>query len=880
MAALANGDRLGVFEIQGPVGAGGMGEVYRARDTRLGRLVAIKVLKAELSADAGRRQRFVREAESIAALSHPRVCALYDVGEHEGRLFLVMELIDGTALSTRIAAAPDGLPIGEALAIATQIAQALAFAHRHGVVHRDVKPANVMLTRHGVKLLDFGVARLAAADAGDVSSRSTLTGDGSPVGTLAYMAPEQIDGRADARSDLFAFGAVVYEMLTGRRAFAETTTSAVIAAIVQSDPPSLATIRTDASPAFRRAIERCLAKDPDRRWQSSTDLAEELAWVANGATATAVAPIPQARLSSPVRMLLAVATLAAAAVAVGLSGRGGAEATLTHVTHLEFELPPGTAHPAFGAGVALSPDGGTVVYSAGDGVEASATRALFVRRLDSPAVRRLADTDEGTYPFFAPDGTHVGFFADGVLKQVDLRSGAVAVLARFEPRAAGAAATWQPDGTILMGEHGDRPVLGLRRVAASTGAVEVLTHPDLEKREQTHFGPQPLPGTDVLLYTVRTVGAAGPEFRVVWQRGRAPAEVLVPGASLARLLPDDRLVYQVNDELFVATLDRGPMAVRSPRRILRGVAATASGPAWAVAGDTLVYRPQVANRRQLVWVDREGHSAPVGLPADEYVNPSLSPDGKSLAILVASLGRQALWLADLDRLTLGPITAEPQAATGVWMPGGRALLGSRVNGLGLDIVAYSLDGAVPPRLLLQDGGRNYPAAVTADGKTTVIMKGGAGVADLFSVAAAGPPRVLVASPAQEWGGRLSPDGRWMAYVSNVTGRFELYVTAFPVGGRQWQISRSGAREAVWSRDGRELFFRNGNAVLSVAITARAAFDWAPARVLFERAAFMQGGPGNVQYDVAPDGSRFLMIDTAPTETPAIRVIEGWSSLLD
>ena len=465
MAALPVGARLGPYEILAPLGAGGMGDVYRARDTRLGRTVAIKLLNAELSGDAISRERFEREARSIAALTHPHICTVHDVGDHEGNAFLVMELLEGQTLAARLARTKGGLPLDEALSIATHVAEALAFAHRHHITHRDIKPANIMLTPTGVKLLDFGLAQLRDRDevTGQSRTQTSLTGPLGVMGTLAYMSPEQLDGRADQRSDIFAFGAVLFEMLTGRKAFDGATSSAVIGAVVHTDPPAVSSLRPDVSPSLDRVARRCLAKDPDARWQSTADLVDELRWIAGHPMAgadTIEAPVPRVR---PLSVLVAILSVALIAATHCVVQPGGAAPIPPSPPETRTEIvTPATDDPT---SFALSPDGRQIVFVAsGDGAS-----RLWLRSLAATTAQPLAGTEGAASPFWSPDSRAIGFFAGGALKRLDLGGGAPQTLA---PAPSARGGTWGADSVIVFAPTTSGPLM---RVAATGGDAVTVT---------------------------------------------------------------------------------------------------------------------------------------------------------------------------------------------------------------------------------------------------------------------------------------------------------------------------------------------------------------------------------------------------------------------
>ena len=836
-----------------------MGEVYRARDTRLNRDVAIKCLHHDLSGDPSSRQRIEREARATASVSHPNICTLFDVGHHGDEMFLVMELLDGETLSERLSRAKHGLPLADVLGISTQLADALAVAHRHGLMHRDIKPGNIMITSSGAKLLDFGLARPSNA-AGD-DTRSSITLPNERLGTPAYMAPEQLTGAADHRSDIYATGAVIYEMLTGAKAL--TSTGAPIA------------IRPDTPAALDRLVRKCLDKDPSRRWQSAADLADELRWIATPE------PVARDRRTTPWLMIAAVVAIGAIAAAVIAMPRLMDRNRASVPERWSFLVPPKVTLPAYGPGVAISPDASMVAFAGatngGEGLR------LFVKRLDAPEARAVAGTEQAQFPFFSPDSKWVGFFNRGhVMKWSVATDGVTTVADLVERSDPGSPASWSADDVLLFGRTGDQPQDGIREVAASGGeSPRSLTRPDNAQREQMHFAPQRLPGGQIM-FTIRSVGPKGVEFRVAVRNSSAAITTLIPGAALATYLDDNQLLYQAGSTLTLADFDPSTLKLSNMRSVVDDVYVTTNGAAWAVAGDTLVYRPTEPARRRLVWVDGSGQITPLGFEPRDFANPSISPAGDRAAVAIQQPGALTdIWVLDLPKQTLAPLTTDAVSGAPVWNADGTQIAMSRTNGASRDVVIQSADGSTPARTLLNTGGQNFVAALDAHSRLMVVMTPAANNGRDISVMDRDDPsalRPIVQTPAVEYGGRISPNGKWLSYFSDASGRMELYVTPFPNGGPKWQLSRTGAREAVWSRDGRELYFRLRDAMYAIAVHDSGTFSWDPPRELFKGAFFLQGGPGNVHYDVAADG-RFLMIEEAPARSQSFSVVRHWRALV-
>ncbi len=556
------------------------------------------------------------------------------------------------------------------------------------------------------------------------------------------------------------------------------------------------------------------------------------------------------------------------------------------VSQLTYLLPNGTA--LHGTGTALSPDGTTIVYVATEGATESPQR-LYVQRLDELHARPLAKTEGATYPFFSPDGASVGFFAGGRLKTVSLSDGSETVIAdslRLGTEE-GADASWGDDGYVVFGENSDRPTLGISRVSAVGGPVQVLTRPDTASGDIAHFAPQRLPGTTTIIYSVGRRDASGLTFRVVAQELRGgPLRNVIEGATRARYIDGGQLVYQIAGDVFVARFDVRTLVLSERRPVRDGVSPMPRAQSWAATGDVLIYQPAVASARTLVWVSRDGTIEPISAPPHNYIYPAISPLGDRLAVIVQDDAlRSDAWTYDLrqrsaprklssDGMTRGPI---------IWSSDGKQLTYRHRIGTGFDLYSRAADGGGAAELLFGYGGMLWPAAWTLDMRTLVVQlhdtvtNGG----DLWTLDVASKTlRPLVRSPAYEWGSRLSPDGRWLAYCSNVSGRHEVYVTSFPGARERWKVSQDGAREVVWSKDGRELFFRNGQELLVAAVRPGARFDWAPPRVLFKWDYWPSGttGPGGTNYDVSSDGKRFLMVQEPPRGAPRLNVIQGWQRL--
>jgi serine/threonine protein kinase len=865
-----------------------MGEVYKARDTRLNRTVAVKVLPADFAADCVHRERFEREAKIIAALSHPHICALHDVGRQEGTDFLVMEHLDGETLEARLK--KGALPLDQVFHIGIQIADALTAAHRAGIVHRDLKPGNIMLTRTGAKLLDFGLAKAAGpAVAGRLSMLPTtppgLTQQGTILGTFQYMAPEQLEGHdADARTDIFAFGAVFYEMLAGRKAFEATSHAGLIAAILDRDPPPVSSVQPRTMPALDRIVAKCLAKDPEARWQTARDLHDELRWVAENRPASAAAAVDhpvRSRLRDRATGAVAALALVGAVAVVWLSLRSSAPPP--NVTRFEVPTPPTQSVTSF----ALSPDGRQLAYVA----TTDGQSRLWLRPLNETAARPLAGTEGATFPFWAPGGRAIGFFAESKLKRLDLDGGAPQVLADTTPQARGG--TWSVEDVILFTADAGtfRTTSVLMRVPASGGTPVPVTR--LAENERSHRWPQFLPdGHRFLFFSA----LAGPDVQGVYLGSldeAQPRRVLATDASVA-FVPPDRLLFVRDDVLMAARFDpvQGTIA-GEPQPVAQPVGRDEGtfSDMFSTAPDVLAYRPRGGGqRRQLVWMDRAGKVLESVGSIDESSmgSPELDHTGQRAAMTRVVLRNFDIWLMDASRGIPTRFTFDPAFdGVSVWSPDGRRMVFFSIRD-GRDLLyEKSASGAGDERLVAADGG--FPLSWSPDGRFVLYSRPDVktGV-DLWALPMTGEPKpfTVVQAASDQRGGEFSPDGRWLAYESNESGRFEVYVQPFPQAGGKWQASSAGGTQVRWRRDGRELYYVAPDARL-MAVSVAASPDGktlnlgVPVPLFPTRLATGASVvPGRPQYAVAPDG-RFLMNTIVDNTSPSpITVIVNWTQLLE
>lgn len=878
--SLATGHRLGPYEIISLLGTGGMGEVYRARDTRLDRAVAIKVLPPRLANDPRLRERFDREAHAIAALNHPHICTLHDVGTQDGRAFLVMEYVDGETVASRLAKGP--LPLPLALRTSMEIASALDAAHRVGIVHRDLKPANVMLTRAGAKVLDFGLARLDAAllsagDHGDPSTATTqITAPGVVLGTFAYMSPEQLRGRqADARSDIFALGAVIYELLTGVRAFAGDDPGTTIAAILDHETPSLRTVQRQVPPSLDHVVRRCLEKDPDDRWQSAADVASEVAWIADTVSHVAEGT---ASIARPSRRGFAVAALVitAAVLAAVSFPRMRAPSTMRRVIRFAIDVPATRAID----GIALSPDGSRLAYIGID----DDVRRLYVRALDRFVESRVAGSEGVGSAFFSPDSQSIAFLAENRLMRVTGGGEVLTVAETSRSQRLGPAitnhggGTWLSDGSIVFPTES-----GLVRVPAGGGSQATLTTATVAGGDNFHLWPRAA-GGEAVIFTVSTGQTLDrTSLDAITLHGVARRHI-ADDAALGQYVPGGYLLYAVAGRIVAAPFDSASLRLDTSAAVpvLQGVAYVGPEPLVTLSsnGDLAFVEPPPPVAREFVRVDRQGRSEAVMTgPPDQGPSVSLSPDGTKIAVYSVGGHRFSIWIVDLLRSTRTRLATEGQAHAPVWTADGAGVtLSSDRNGR-FNLVTQAADGGAAPTSLVVSPLHQDPGSWSRDGRWLAYaeMDPKTGF-DLWAFdAASGKPQPFRRTAFNESFPAISPDGRWVAYVSDESGRRDVFAEAFPGGGSRLQISSDGGIEPNWSPDGHELFYRNAGRLLSVRVREGSALSASPAVALFE-APFDAGGTfGTRGYAVAPDGQHFYFVRTlAPAQMPhRIQVVLNW-----
>ena len=886
---LKAGVRVGPYEVLAELGAGGMGEVYRARDAKLGRDVAIKILPLIFTSDPERLARFEREARMLAALNHPHIGAIYGVEENDSIRALVLELVEGPTLADRLATGP--IPVHEALGIARQIADALEAAHGKGIIHRDLKPANIKITPDGtVKVLDFGLAKALAPDAasatpGDPSKSPTITMGGTRqgmiLGTSAYMSPEQARGLAvDKRADIWAFGCVLYEMLTGTRAFIGEDVSETLAAVIKGEPDWTA-MPIDTSAGVRGLVRRCLQKDSKERLHDISDarieIQEALAKSDLDVT-TAPSPAPVRRRERVAWTLLAVATLALVALIVSGTLYVRRAAPEPVMTRLDVITAPTSDASSF----ALSPDGRQLVFVA-KGEKGS---RLWVRPLDQVNAQPLTGTDGASFPFWAPDGRAVGFFADGKLKRSDLIGGAVQVLADAPAPRGGA---WNPDGIIVFAPTGVDPLM---RVGAMGGAVTSVTR--LAAGQASHRWPQFLPDGRRFLF----LAALGlPQTRGVYVgslEGREPTRVM-PVETAAVYAPPGYLLLVSQGVLVAYAFDATRATVSGEPIPVAQAVGTDDGTfhsAFSVSGSgVLAHRAGTGSRRQLVWVDRTGRLVgSVGQPDEDIpAAPALAPDGQRVALARLVQGNIDVWLTEATRDVASRFTFDAAIDNSpLWSPDGSQIVfrSSRKGVHDLFLKPASATADEQPLLVTSDG--KSPLDWSRDGRFLLYSTQAPKTAsDLWVLPMMGErkPFAILRSSFDEIEGQFSPDGQWLAYASDESGHYEIYVQTFPEAGGKWQVSAGGGVQPRWKRDSRELYYVASDAQLmgvpirlapdTHALAAGAPFTLFQTRLATGVNIATAGFQARAQYAVAPDG-RFLMNITADEAvTSPITIVQNW-----
>ena len=878
---LSAGHRLGPYEILAAIGAGGMGEVYRARDTRLDRTVAVKVLPEHLTSDEELRQRFEREAKTISQISHPHICALYDVGREGDRDYLVMELLDGESLAARLDKGP--LPTEQLLRYGIEIADALDKAHRLGIVHRDLKPGNVMITKTGVKLLDFGLAKYQAAvqekTASGVSVLATqaqpsqpLTTRGTVLGTFQYMAPEQLEGgEADSRSDIFAFGALLYEMATGKKAFTGKSQASLAGSILRDDPVSVTEIAPMLPPALNRVIKTCLAKDPEDRFQTAHDVKLQLQWVAEGGSQAGVAAPVAARRKSRERLawgVAAVALLAAAGLAYGFVRRAPEKA---RAVRFEIQIPEGVV--AIDA-PRISPDGRYLAFNATD---AEGKTQIWIRAMNALAAQPLPGTEGTTRPFWSPDSRFLGFFAEGKLKKIEVTGGPAQKICDAPT---GADGTWSTEGVILYDGTGTDPI---HRVSAAGGSPTVAVKP--EKDGQVGW-PEFLPDGRHYLYMAIGAKPEDSAYRV-GSLDSAETKPFAPAQTLVTYAPPGYLLFVRDRTLVAQPFDAKATKIKGePIPLAEQIGTDNVGLAtFSVSREgTLAYRTGETGGR-LLWVDRSGKELEQVGERGDYRNPALSSAGDRLAFSLGDPrgGKDDVWIRDLARGVNSRFTfGGANNGIPLWSPDGSTIVFRSDRNGAPDLFEKSASGQGEEKLVLKSDEAKVPTSWSRDGRFIAFSSQNPKTSwNVWALPTFGDrkPFSIVAGPFVEVNAVFSPDGRFVAYQSNESGTAEIYVQTFPVASGKWQISNSGGVDPSWRPDGGALYYRSADQkLMAVEIQAGDGFKAGIPQPLFP--ARVRTGTMRNKYVGAPDGQRFLLV--APLGREALiptTVVLNWNAEL-
>jgi Tol biopolymer transport system component/predicted Ser/Thr protein kinase len=869
------GQTISHYRILEKLGEGGMGVVYKAQDTKLTRTVALKFVPPDAAGDPELRTRFLQEAQAAAALSHPNVCTVYEIDEECG--FLAMEFVEGETIQERVRRRP--LPIPEALDIAMQAAQGLQAAHERGIVHRDIKGANLMVTPQGaVKIMDFGLARL--------TGRTRVTKVGTAVGTPAYMSPEQAQGKAvDRRTDLWSLGVVLYEMVTGQMPFRGESEAAVAHSILHEDPEPVSALRAGLPLELDRVIGKALAKDPGERYQHAEDLLVDLRTL-RGRLQLESKAARRAATATKRRGILAAALTG---LIVGVAGVGlwnwaqARTAAPPPVVRFSFDLPQGhLIVPSWSPGLMFSPDGAALAY----GARIRGVWATFLRPLDALEAKQLPDTPAMSTPVFSPDGRYL-ILIDNVnmnLKKVALSGGAPALFATCDMMFRG---DWAADNYYYWSNSYFGPIV---RTPGSGGNAEPVSEIDLGREERSHRHAQMLPGGKAIIFTVSSGGIDSfDDARIdLHALGTKKRKTLVQGGFCARYSPSGHIVYSRGGSLFAMPFDVGKLAVTgSPVKVADGVLmSTNSGSAYYDVSRTgaLAYAVGAAEggQRTLVSVDRQGKAAPLSLPPRSYLFPRISPDGKQLAVEVEGANHD-LYTYDFDRAVMTKITTDGLSHAPVWTPDGKHIAFRSWKAGTMTMWWMPSDRSGPEERLTTVGARQSLVAFSPDGRYASFnqMEPGGTGSDAWVLPMQGErkPLPLLKSKSAEGSARFSPDGKWVTYCTNESGQNEVFVQPWPGPGPRIQVSSEGGTDPMWSRGGKELFYRNGDKMMVVEVTTQPTFRASRPRLLWEShfshgMSSSCGPPGTTEanYDVTGDGQRFLMVKDLAQDVASTRIV--------
>jgi eukaryotic-like serine/threonine-protein kinase len=869
--ALAAGTKLGSYEIIALLGAGGMGEVYRARDTRLQRMVAIKTLSAHLSTNPEARERFDREARTISSLNHPNICHLYDIGQQDGITYLVMEYLEGETLGDRLRKGP--LPLDQALRTAGQICQGLEKAHSSGVIHRDLKPSNIMLTKTGAKLLDFGLAKPATVAVGASSSSSSatatlsqpLTSEGFVAGTFQYMSPEQVEGKElDVRSDLFSLGAVLYEMVTGKRAFEGKTTASTIAAILASEPEPISDLRPLSPPLLEHVVKACLKKDAAERWQSAGDLATALGWISEYSSAAVPTKQPRGLFWSLVGLaLVLVLTLLSFVIF-------RQKAHPAHAVRFSFAPPDRTSMGTF---MAFAPDGSTLAFV---GTSRDGKDQIWLRRLNAASAELLSGTDGASFPFWSPDSRYLGFFAERKLKVLAATGGPARTLCEVID---GRGASWGSQNIIVFSPHWQG---GLEQISANGGEVRPATK--VEEGQDSHRVPTFLPDGNHFVYYAMGTNSARTGLYIGSLDGKQGIR-LGDADSFADYADPGLLVFVKDNRLLEQSVDeRSLRLVGDPTPLADSIIYDVDFPqssAFAVARTgSIAYRTAEVSGNELVWFDRKGKRLGTLAKPDNYAEPALSHDGRYVAV---QRGRDVILIS----VATGATSRFAGGAYGpTWSPDDKRIIFSHLESGSSDIYLQEL-GAGSAQLLLHSNATKNMEDWSSDGRYIVWgntdSQSQTG-SDVYTMRLDGKnePTPILSTPYEEGSARFSPDGKWIAYTSDESGRNEVYVQPFPSGGNKVPISVGGGTEPYWRADEKEIFYLAADRKL-MAVSLKAVgpekLEAALPVVLFQTVV-----PGLLDarshYVPTPDGKRFLVVADLPeTQNAPVNVVVNYTAEL-
>ena len=884
--ALTSGTKLGPYEIQSPLGAGGMGEVYRARDTRLDRTVAVKVLASHLSSSPELKQRMEREGRVISSLNHPHICQLYDIGSQNGTDYLVMEFLEGETLAERLR--KGAMPLAEVYKIGIAVAEALAVAHRSGIVHRDLKPGNIMLTAGGAKLMDFGLAKplgvqaasgsgsaapsfTAAATMSGPSPLTPLTTAGSVIGTIQYMSPEQIEGKeADARSDIFAFGAVLYEMVAGKRPFSGKSQISLASSILESEPEPVSKVKPTTPPAFEHVVTTCLQKNPDERYQSAHDVKLELQWIAADKSSPAIAAAPprstaRDRVMRSALMIFAIVLgiVAGSFLRAPVSPEGSIRTVINPPEKTTLNLTGDSAGPPV-----LSPDGSAIAFSA---TGADGKAALWVRPMNLLEARMLPSTEGAIFPFWSPDGRSLGFFAGSKLKTIDLNGGSAQVICDASLGRGGA---WGPGGVILFSPSPSDPLM---RVSINGGTPVPITKIDTALHT-SHRWPFFLPDGKHFLYLALhhdPSKSANNELYYASLDGRENRPLFRSQANA--VYADGFLLFARGNQLMAQPFDPASGKLSGePQDLAKGImndASTWHMDASASSGGLLVFGSGASGDLQLVWMNNSGKEiSTVADKLEELQGAVVSPQGDRIALQIDA-GENDIWVLDLSRGVRTRLTFGPVANTSpVWSPDGKWIAYASPRTGRFNLYRKPSDGSGAEELLLTDDQGIDPSDWSHDGKYLIYTRGGpTGQTWALPLQGERKPSMVLSRGAFA---KFSPDGRWLAYTSDESGAFEVYVVAFGGGQAKYQVSANAGQLPRWSRDGKELYFLD------------ATFDIFAVPVRDAGGALQFGVPQTVVsnwsaplafYDVAPDGKKILLNRIAQQVSQSVTVVTSFTA---